>query len=121
MALHHVDSPVEFLKLLRQRVKKGGSLVVLDFLAPVPSDAYIKEGVDDGEKDGDKNKYNLSRRPNAEGMPAVWPGFSVKDIIEDMQAAGCVDVEVKVHPDPIQMPKKMGKWDRMYIAQATVT
>ncbi|KAK6083291.1 methyltransferase [Seiridium cupressi] len=120
VALHHVDNPVEFLKLLRQHVKKGGSLVVLDFLAPVPSDVYSKGRVDEGAKDGDKHKYNLSRRPNVEGMPAFWPGFSVKDIVEDMQAAGCVDVEVKVHPDSIQMPKKMGKWDRMYIAQATV-
>ena len=32
MALHHVKDPVGFLSRLRKRVRRGGALVVVDFL-----------------------------------------------------------------------------------------
>jgi SAM-dependent methyltransferase len=114
-ALHHVDNPIEFLKLLKARVKPGGTLVVVDWLKPVETDTASVPSSRDGV-----SKYNPA---NMEPVPGgrVWPGFSKGDIYEDYSAAGFKDIDLRVWPEHIDLPRQLdfGGKSTMYVSKAT--
>lgn len=103
MALHHVQDPASLLKRLRQRVKHSGSLVVIDWL----------------QQSGHDTPANTGMTRLSEG-PKIWPGFSINDIKSHFNAAGCTDVDVVVFSEPIEAPKEMEGYSRMFIAKAKV-
>ena len=109
MALHHVRNPIDLLTRLRQRVKRGGVLVVVDFLRQSASTT--------GHEGQKYNAEDMSKL--ADGMK-IWPGFSVSDIRDDMSAAGCVDFELREYPEVVNVPGEMHVCNRMFIARATV-
>lgn len=113
-ALHHVDDPVDFLKLLKARVRPGGTVVVVDWVKEDGLDA--PSAVPAGDK-----KYNPANMQSVP-MGKVWPGFSLQDVREDYAAAGLTDVEVRVWPEKIDLPRQggFGGKSSMYIAKATV-
>lgn len=104
MALHHVQDPSRLLKRLQKRVKRGGSLVVID---------WLQQSETDGRASTDE-----ARMTRLSGGPKIWPGFSIDDIKSHFNAAGCVDVDVVVYPEPIDAPKEMEGYNRMFIAKA---
>ncbi|KAM0713944.1 hypothetical protein Q7P37_010907 [Cladosporium fusiforme] len=106
MALHHVQDPVELLKRLRQRVRCGGSVIVIDWLQQSDHDAST-----------DKHEARMTRL--SEG-PSIWPGFSMDDIKNHFSAAGCTDIDVVVYSEPIEAPTEMQGYSRMFIAKAKV-
>ena len=112
MALHHVADPAAFLVQLRQRVRRGGSLVIVDWLRDTEAPDRANEEADPKYREGD-----MLRLP--EGM-SIWPGFSAREVGAIVAAAGCADVEVRVYPEPIETPAEMQGYDRMFIARATV-
>ena len=113
MALHHVKDPVGFLTRLRQRVKRGGALVVVDWL----QQSSTADGSHAFEHPGGDHKYNTA---NMTKLSQGWPTFSIHDIHADMTAAGCTDVDVREYPEPIDAPEQMQGYNRMFIAKATV-
>lgn len=104
MALHHVQDPTDLLKRLQQRLKHGGSLVVIDWLQQPSSDASANA-------DG-------ARMTRLFEGPKIWPGFSIENIHKHFDAAGCVDVDVVVYDQAIDAPKEMQGYSRMFIAKA---
>lgn len=104
MALHHVKDPVDLLKRLCQRLKPGGSLVVIDWLQRSDHDASAKT-----------DEARMTRL--SEG-PKIWPGFSIKDINNHLSAAGCTDVDIVLFAEPIEAPKEMEGYSRMFMAKA---
>lgn len=109
MALHHVREPGEFLKLLRQRIRPGGVLVVIDFLQV--------SGSESGSQKGSSDTGTMTKLE--EGMK-IWPGFSLDAIHAHMSSAGCKDVEVRLYPEPIEAPSEMRGFNKMYISKGTV-
>jgi SAM-dependent methyltransferase len=106
MALHHVQDPAELLKRLRQRVKRDGSVIVIDWLQ--------QSGCDTPADTGEARMTRLSERPK------IWPGFSTNDINNHFRAAGCSEVDVVVSSEPIEAPKEMQGYSRIFIAKGKV-
>jgi SAM-dependent methyltransferase len=106
MALHHVQNPADLLKRLCQRVKRGGSIVVIDWLQQSGRDASANT------EEGRMTRLS-------EG-PKIWPGFSVEDIEKYFKAAECNEVDVVVYFEPIDVPSEMEGYGRMFIAKGRV-
>jgi SAM-dependent methyltransferase len=117
-ALHHVDDPIDFLKRLKARVKPGGTVVVVDWLKEAEAGPAVVAAPTDGPGEAKYNPDNMLPVP----MGKVWPGFSVEDIHEDYEAAGCTDVEIRIWPNPIELPRhaNIGGRSTMYVSKATV-
>jgi SAM-dependent methyltransferase len=117
-ALHHVDDPIDFLKLLVSRVKPGSPVVVVDWLKETVDEPDIPAksiSVVAGEP-----KYNPENmRPVPMGK--IWPGFSKEDIYEDYNAASCTNVDFRMWPEEIDLPKQatFGGRSIMYVSKAT--
>lgn len=111
MALHHVKDPPDLLARLHQRVRHGGSIVVIDWLqqSDIPAET---DSADVGI--ASERMTRLSEGPN------IWPGFSLEDIRAHLHAAGCIDVDIKVYSEHIEAPKEMEGYSRMFIAKAKV-
>lgn len=106
MALHHIIDPIALLDKLKQRVRKGGVIVVVDWLVD-----------DDKEKGEVGEKYDESKMKKLEHGPKIWNGFSEKGIENDMKAAGCEMIEIKIFPVETEAPEFMRGYDRMFIAK----
>lgn len=106
MALHHVQDPTALLKRLHQRLKRGGSLVVIDWLQQSGNDA--------------STSTDEARMTRLSEGPQIWPGFSMDDIKKHFNASGCTDVDIVVYPEPIEAPKEMEGYSCMFIAKAKV-
>jgi len=117
MALHHVKNPVAFLARLRQRVKVGGSLIVVDWLQQSAESNHTGTEDETGMAD---SKYAAADMTRLSEGPKIWPGFSIHDIHADLEAAGCSEVSVIEYPEEIDAPKEMQGYSRMFIAKAKV-
>lgn len=110
MALHHVVDPITLLKRLRERVRIGGVIVVVDWLV---DDSHDK-------KDEVGEKYDKSKMKKLEHGPKIWNGFSEDGIQADLEAAGCERIEVEVFTVEMEAPEFMAGYDRVFIAKAIV-
>lgn len=117
MALHHVQDPTAFLTRLRQRTKREGSLVVIDWLQQSAEPSSV--GTEDEIRAADR-KYDAADMTRQAAGLKTWPGFSIHDIHADLQAAGCIGIEVIEHPEAIDVPKEKQGYSRMFIAKAKV-
>jgi SAM-dependent methyltransferase len=110
MALHHVMDPISLLTRLRERVRRGGTIIVVD---------WVKAG--DNEVDGEEGeRYEEKNMRKLEHGPKIWPGFSRLEIEADLRAAGCEGVEIKLYPVEIEAPEFMWGYDKMFIAKGIV-
>lgn len=116
-ALHHVDDPIDLLDSLKARVKPGGTVVVVDWLKEAGADT-ASNALSANAGVPKYNPDNMMPVP----MGKIWPGFSLQDIREDYEAAGLTDVDVRIHPDLIELPQQasFGGSTTMYISKATV-
>ena len=116
-ALHHVEDPIDLLNLLKARVKPGGTVVVVDWLKEIGADTASNAP----SANAGVPKYNPDNMMPVP-MGKVWPGFSLQDIREDYEAAGLIDVDVRIHPEKIELPQQasFGGRSTMYISKATV-
>jgi SAM-dependent methyltransferase len=104
MALHHIHDPADLLRRLGQRIKHGGSLVVID---------WLQQSNPNGP--ADKNEAHMTKL--SEG-PTIWPGCCSDDIKSHFNAAGCTDIDIVVFPEPIEAPQEMEGYSRMFMAKA---
>ncbi|KAL4741679.1 S-adenosyl-L-methionine-dependent methyltransferase [Aspergillus similis] len=112
-ALHHTKDPVDMLTRLRQRIRPGGTVIVLDFLRDSPDTASVGRAGDEDQKYHAEHMVQLPQ-----GMK-IWPGFTMQDIQSDMASAGCVDLDVREFPEPVEGPKELQGYGRIFIAKAT--
>lgn len=111
MALHHVKDPVGMLKFMKERVRKGGSIVVLDFLQ--------HDNVESG--DGRlQDLHNHSKMIELTKGPKIWPGFSLEPLKAGMVDSGLGQVEVKICDEPIFVPDEMPGYREMFLAKGMV-
>lgn len=117
--LHHVNDPIGTLELLKARVRPGGTVVVVDWIKEEDKQEATARGVP--QNTGGERKYNpINMLPVPMGR--VWPGFSLRDIREDYEAAGLTDVDVRIWPEKIELPQMatFGGPSTLYISKATV-
>lgn len=95
MALHHVRDPVEMLRRLRERLRPGGTVVVVEFLGK--------------EKDAPsgKEKYEQSGMVETGNKQRIWPGFTTGNLEADLETAGFEGFEVKVLEEPAHIPESV--------------
>jgi SAM-dependent methyltransferase len=112
MALHHITNPISMLTHLRERVRKGGVIVVVDWLIENnPDDVALGEG----------SKYDEAKMKKLEHGPKIWSGFSERGILDDFKAAGCEGAKVRMFPvDLREAPEFMRGQDRLFIAKGVV-
>ncbi|THC96842.1 hypothetical protein EYZ11_003666 [Aspergillus tanneri] len=117
-ALHHTRDPVDILTRLQQRVRTRGTVVVVDFLRQHSGahDSHTAE-----QQEGRDQKYDAADMVKLPQGMKIWPGFTVQDIHADMTSAGCVDVDVRECPEPVDGPEEIQGYGRIFIAKATAT
>ena len=84
-ALHHVNGLIDTLELLKARIKPGGTVLVVGWFKEEGKKEAVAQGVPDNT--GRERKYNPADMLPVP-MEKVWPGFSLRDIREDYEAAG---------------------------------
>ena len=114
-ALHHTKDPVDMLRRLRRRVRPRGTVIVLDFLRHADT-ASVGQVQEEDQKDKKYRAEHMVKLP--QGMK-IWPGFTMQDIQSDMASAGCVDVDVREFPEPVEGPEELQGYGRIFIAKAT--
>jgi SAM-dependent methyltransferase len=111
MALHHVPQPVEMLSRLRERLREGGSLVLVEWLQDGP------QAVSD---DSDPGKM-----VEAIGGQQIFPGLTVGFLQHALKEAGFEGVDVRVPGLAFSFPEGMvaaseGREKRFVFAKAVV-
>ncbi|KAL4774452.1 hypothetical protein BDW60DRAFT_181245 [Aspergillus nidulans var. acristatus] len=115
LALHHTKDLVDMLTRLRRRVRPAGTVIVLGFLRHADT-ASVGQAREEDQKDKKYRAEHMVKLP--QGMK-IWPGFAMQDIQSDMASAGCVDVDVREFPEPVEGPKELQGYGRIFIAKAT--
>lgn len=120
MALHHVSDPIDMLTRLRERLKKGGIILVVEWASESDFEQSTQTTTSSGgevhsrERKGDidasltVSKYDPANMIEVIGGQKIWPGFTGSATKEAMTAAGCRDVEVRVHPEEFRVPEHAG-------------
>ena len=104
-ALHHVKDPVDMLTRLYKRLKKGGALVVVEWLRPDALRAGSGHSASsDGGDHSSSTKYDPAKMVEVIGGQRIWPGFTLQSLEAAMLAAGFADVEMRVHSETIWLP-----------------
>ena len=135
MALHHVQNPIELLKSLLGRVRKGGVMIIVEFTdataaSPVVGQVHSEDhmAVDGCEKKNTGHRHHHHQHDPEQmievaGGQKIWPGFAAESLEAAMIAAGCVDVDVKLHGETFIIPADIGHGGekRLMLARGTVT
>ena len=98
MALHHVPHPVKMLSQLRERLRKGGSLVVVEWYE-AGNAPEAKSGSDNLDRD-DMIVVN--------GGEKIWAGFTPLGLSGLLKQAGFTTVDVKQPDISFSIPENVG-------------
>ena len=131
MALHHVEDPKLMLTKLKERVKRGGSIVVVEFLASswsssAPSSSTgngpesIRALVEEHHQQQQGQQQGPRTMIETTGGQKIWPGFTVEGLKDLMVAVGCSDAEVRLQPEMSHFPEKQGGEMQIFYAKGRV-
>lgn len=97
MALHHVSEPIEMLSQLRERLRPGGALTVVEMY-------------EDDDQENVTGSDNLNREDMIEvhGGQKIWAGFSPRGLVDLLKRAGFTDTDVKKPDLSFQIPDGLG-------------
>ena len=90
MALHHVADPIDMLRRLKQRLRPGGTLIIVEFLG--------KEGAKGSGENDTENMVEVIHKQK------IWPGFTTGKLESNMKTAGFEKFEVRVLDEPARIP-----------------
>lgn len=103
MSLHHVENAPKMIEKLAERLRPGGSLVVIDWVSPQESGCGFP--------------------PKPAHLPAVetitYHGFTEKQMLDMFNAAGLTDIGYKWHPERSKGPKEIGGEQQLFFARGT--
>lgn len=95
MALHHVKDPVDMLRRLKDRLRPGGTLIVVEFL---------------GKKENEGGRqYDPENMIEVYGNQKIWPGFTTGNLQADLSKAGFEGFEVGVLEEPAHVPESASR------------
>ena len=98
MALHHVPHPVKMLSQLRERLRTGGCLVVVE---------WYEEG---DAPDATSGSDNLDRDDMivVNGGEKIWAGFTPRGLSVLLEQAGFTSADVKKPDISFSIPESVG-------------
>ena len=97
MALHHVFEPIQMLSQLRERLRPGGVLTVVEMY-------------EDDDQENVTGSDNLNREDMIEvhGGQKIWAGFSPRGLIDLLEKAGFTATDVKKPDLSFRIPDGLG-------------
>lgn len=98
-ALHHVENPEKMVQKLAERLAPGGTLVILDGVAPSESGC--------GVPPAHQASHTVTRQ-----------GFKKQEMLDMFRDAGLVDAEYRWFPARTPMPEQNGGAQQMFCARA---
>lgn len=98
LALHHIEDPQHAINRLVERLRPGGTLVVIDF---------------DVAKEGET--WVSADAPSAHTI--AHHGFDKASMEKMLHAAGCKDVEYVLHEEISKMPEHLGGKKQLFFAR----
>lgn len=103
MSLHHVEDAPKLIEKLTERLRPGGSVLVIDWVSPQESGCGLP--------------------PKAAELPAVqtitYHGFTEKQMLDMFKAAGLTNISYKWHPGRSKGPVEIGGEQQLFFARAT--
>ncbi|KFY32268.1 hypothetical protein V493_00358 [Pseudogymnoascus sp. VKM F-4281 (FW-2241)] len=119
MALHHVEDPQQMTTRLVERLRDGGSILIIDW-APGPSggqdmlhqnhhqthSTYQHEHDGGHQQDMQGAKQTVSRS-----------GFDKKEMDKILKDAGCSEVDYVFHPQLSKLPSEFGGEKQLFFAR----
>ena len=93
MALHHVKDPIDMLRRLKERLRPGGMLVVVEFLGKEEGSSVVGK------------EYDADKMVEVPGNQKIWPGFTTGNLEGNLKTAGFGGFDVRVLEEPARIPK----------------
>lgn len=123
MALHHVDDPKAMIAKLVERLKPGGTVVVIDWIPSGEASSHghgshsrmhsSGHGTDSGEVSGGSHKQH----PGAHTVS--FDGFTKEQMASMFAEAGCSNSDYVLAASPSEVPPDPSGQKRMFFAKGT--
>lgn len=123
-ALHHMESPSLALERLMQRLKPGGTLLIVDFITESNASTQShpaeqahahhhghEHQAQEGHGHGDAHGHGHGHS-DAKKFGVAHHGFSADYLQQLLREAGCIDVETILMQEPIKFPPSFGSIER---------
>ena len=102
MSLHHVEDAGKMVQKLAERLRPGGSLLIIDWVSPQESGCVLP--------------------PQAAQLPAVhtitYQGFTEKQMLGMFEDAGLTDLSYRWHPERSKGPEEILGEQQLFFARA---
>lgn len=115
MALHHVHDPVDMLRRLAARLHKGGSVVVVEWVQDRTRLVTPDENAESCR--GSKLHAGHSSGHHHKGPP----GFTTDSMEQCMKDAGLIDIEIRLHPQLVDLGDVFGEEKQPFYAKGHAT
>ena len=122
MGLHHVDDPTAMVKLLVDRLKPGGTLVIIDWISSAGPSASLHQAhaTDDSVKPGSEGPSGGGERKEYPGHHTVaFDGFVREQLDEYFAKAGCGSSDFVLAESPSEVPPSPSGQKHMFFAKGT--
>ena len=98
MALHHVPRPVDMLSKLRNRLRTGGALIVIEW-------CYVESHT---ERDQTGDDLDPNGMIEVIGGQKIWDGFTVESLRHMLVEASFKDIDVELPDIVVKIPDQIG-------------
>ena len=117
MALHHIDEPEAMITKLVERLKPGGTVVIIDW---IPSGGASSASHDDHDhKHSQGDKEDGGHEQHAASHTISFDGFSKEKMDDMFFKAGCINSDYVLAASPSEVPLGQTGQKRMFFAKGT--
>lgn len=109
MALHHVEEPKLMTTSLVERLRDGGSILIIDW---APSASKAKETHHHHEHGGGHQQEVHSVKQTMSRS-----GFDEEEMVKILKQAGCSKADYVFHPELSKLPSKFGGEKQLFFAR----
>ena len=115
MALHHVEDPQKMISKLVERLRDGGSLLVIDWSPSPGGDSHLHhhQHIHQHHQDHD----DVQRQMKAVMQTMIRTSFGEDEMIAMLKDAGCSPVDYVLDPDISKLPAQFGGERRLFFAK----
>lgn len=118
MSLHHFEDPQQMATKLVERLKDGGSILIIDWV----TEANQNPNKVVHNHDHHHSHSNSSNQEETEQLQAVRRimsrlSFDENEMISILKQAGCTEADFVLHPEVSKLPDKFGGEKRLFFAR----
>ena len=108
MALHHVEDPKIMIAKLIERLKPGGTVVIID---------WIPSGRASSDTQADEKKHGHAQHPGSHTI--TFDGFSKEQMHSFFREAGCSNNDYVLADSPSEVPPDPTGQKQLFFAKGT--